>query len=96
MNPLKIRIGGVEYRILYSLEMKGKLLGECDHDRSQIEISQDQSPEMIKSTLLHEAIHTLAHHIDWKPREDTVRKIEKMMFTFLRENKEVVKWLMEE
>jgi|SRR3990172_3263931 len=94
-NPQTLRIGGVEYKILYPLEIKGKLMGECDHDKSLILISQDQSQVMIQSTLLHEAIHTSAHHIDWKPREDTVRKIEKMIFALIRDNPEFVKWLLE-
>ena len=72
-----------------------ELNGECDHDKCLIQVSLEQHPEMVKSTLLHESIHAAAHGIDWKIREGTVVKIEKMMFGLLRDNPELVAWILE-
>jgi hypothetical protein len=50
---------------------------------------------MVKSSLLHETIHGAAHHMDWTTKEKTIVKIEKLMFTLVRENPDFITWIME-
>jgi hypothetical protein len=50
---------------------------------------------MIKSSLLHEAVHASAHHMDWRTKEATIVKIEKLIFALIRDNPEFTKWIME-
>lgn len=94
MGPTKLRFGGTEYKVLYLPKVTSKdLAGSCDHPKSLIRISQDQSLEQMKSTLLHEAIHAESHAMDWDAKEATVIKMEKLFLSLLRNNPQLMEWI---
>ena len=92
--PQSLRFGGTVYKVVYPPEISHRRVGLTDHNKSVIHVSQEQSMDQMKSTLLHEAVHAGAHAMDWEAKEATVIKIEKLMFAMIRENPDLFKWIM--
>lgn len=96
--PTKLRFGGQKYFVKFvtDLKQRGKvLLGLCVYEKNEILLNPDQGLDSLKSTLLHEAIHAGANALDWDAKEATVIKIEKLIFSLLRENPGFIRWLLQ-
>lgn len=91
-----LRILGTEWEVEYVADMleDGKGFGSCDTARRRIRIALDQHPEVMRCTLLHEAMHAIlgmngAHADDDKVHE-VIGALEAGLLSLIRDNK--VKW----
>jgi len=91
--PTKLRIGGQTYKVIYPPVLEGRV-GDQDSTRTLIRVSQNQSLDGMKTTLLHEAIHAQAEAMDWAAKEPTVLKMEKLFFSLIRDNPNLIKWIL--
>lgn len=96
--PTSLRFGGQRYTVKLQDDLKRKhrdLLGLCVYEKNEILLDPDQGLDSLKSTLLHEALHAGANAIDWDAREATVIKMERVVYALLKENRNLVRWLLE-
>ena len=93
----KLTFGGQRYsvRLKDGLKQRGKsLLGLCVYEKNEILLNPDQGLDSLKSTLLHEALHAGANALDWDAHEATIIKMEKVVYALIRENPNLVRWLL--
>jgi hypothetical protein len=69
------------------------LRGLCDHAAQRIFIEEPQQISLLKSTVLHEAIHAMADTIGFRWSETTVEQAEQVFFAILRDNPTFARWL---
>ena len=79
--------------------VKKKKLGEsgntCIH-RAQVQIDpRDTSPGQVRATLLHEVVHCIEGDLELKMSEKLTSRLSVAMYGWMRDNPDVVKWLME-
>lgn len=96
--PTELRFGGQIWKVVQKSGMVGKkkkpLLGECVYEKTTIHVEPKQSLDSYKSTLLHECVHAAANAMDWEAKEQTVIKIEKLIYALVKDNPGLFKWLM--
>ena len=95
--PPALRFGGRIWKVEFVSQIPDKnkeLLGKCEFAESRIRIVKTQSLDSLKSTLLHECIHAQADAQDWEASEKTVIKIEKLMYTMIKDNPKLFRWLL--
>ena len=95
--PSELRFGGRIWKVEFVpqlIENKKELLGKCEFTSSTIRVLRTQSLDSLKSTLLHECIHARADAQDWDAKENTVIKIEKVIYAMLKDNPKLFRWLL--
>lgn len=98
MLPKRVRVLGrtydVEYQPIVRATPRGrKLRGYCDHGAQKLVIEFPQQPSLLRSTVLHEALHATADTIGFKWSEKMVEQAEQVMFALLRDNPPLTRWL---
>lgn len=90
--PEVIRIGGVDYSIIYkeNLNTGGQLaLGFCDFDNAKIELASNlQGEQGIKQTFIHEILHAICNHfeLELNSDEDSIDKLAKGLYMVIKDN----------
>jgi hypothetical protein len=97
-RPKRIRVLGRTYDVDYIPVVRAtpkgkKLRGLCDHAAQRIFIEEPQQISLLKSTVLHEAIHAMADTIGFRWSETTVEQAEQVFFAILRDNPTFARWL---
>ena len=80
-------------KVLLVPKLAGGLVGEWSEQNTLIKLSANQSLEGMKATLLHEAIHAQADAMEWNATEKTVLRVEKLLFSLIRNNPDLIRWL---
>lgn len=98
--PSHLNIKGKPWKVrIVSRDKIGGALGECNYAESRLSVATKQSPFDTRDTLLHESLHAMLHGVQW---EKTVEEEEKYVLdlatgltSLLRDNPELVRWLVE-
>ena len=95
--PSKLSICGTEWTVEYVENMlaDGKGFGFCDSSVRRIRIALDQHPDVMRCTLLHEALHAAlalngASQFKGKDQHAIIDALEVPLLSLIRDNK--VKW----
>ena len=108
--PTSIDIGPFSYKITIDELTRQRaqetsrtnLLGETDHDKLQIIIDASAPIGLLRETLLHETLHTIAkvsgltHDWDTDEEEGIIQRICPLLLEVFRRNPSVVAYLMAE
>jgi hypothetical protein len=92
--PTSLTICGTTWTVEYR-KFKGKQYGSTNVRKRRIRISVDQQADLMRSTLLHEAIHACLalngiSQIDENTEERICQALEVPLLSLIRDNK--VKW----
>lgn len=96
MKPESINVLGKTYSVLYVEKVDEK--DSCgDHDAGvlEIKIKASMHQDVIAETMLHELTHAVEEQLDLGMREKQVHGLSVGMFQVLRENPDLVKFLLE-
>ena len=97
MDGKKIKIGGLEYTVNYYdriVEDDGiENFGIVRYSEQEINISKDSTKQRQKMVLLHECIHAMDDLDGFGFDENKVRQVSNMLFNFMLDNKELIKFL---
>lgn len=95
--PTRLRIGGTVWTVEYRRFKRKNLsrFGSTNYRKRRIRISLDQHPDLMRSTLLHEAIHACfglngISVMDKDAEERVCQLLEVPLLSLIRDNK--VKW----
>lgn len=92
--PDVVRIGGKNFPIIQRDKRDmGNYLGLIKYDEQQIVISDGQSEDCKKETLLHELLHAASDMTGGKIEEREVNGASKCLFAILRDNPDIAEWL---
>lgn len=96
-KPDGLKIGCYEYKINYKKEIrsdKGDMLyGEIRECDQVIDVNNSSSIIRQKATILHESMHGIGYDCCINLSERQVEAISNGLFRFMRENKELVKYI---
>lgn len=100
---MKIRISGRKYRLLFKKENDlcgtpegGKFNGRCDHGNTTITVSKNLPEGSKRFVALHEIIHAVSVNSGCGLTETQVEALSNGIFSVLRDNPKISKWLLEE
>lgn len=101
MNKPKItKIGYTNYKIKYVRELKDKenedLYGKIDLENKEIHICDQFDSQIQKATIVHESIHGIESFIGLDLTENEVIGFSNMLFLWMLENKNTIRYLIEE
>lgn len=71
--PERVKIAGVVYEVNIAenrSEKDGKLLGEIVYHEGTIYLNEDQRPDIMAATFLHEVVHGVLYHMGSKLNDD--------------------------
>lgn len=86
---------GKTYRVLPTKKKHGNDHGECVHRQCQIYVDMDDCVAQQRDTLLHELVHALDEDDQViKLKERQVRLVATLLLTLMRQNPELVAFLM--
>ena len=96
---MEVRVGAVVYPVRWMGEVVsdgGKsLYGAVSHvPDDEIYMSNQTSPMRRRETLLHEVIHTIDERFGVGLTEKAVASLSVGLFEFMRENRDVMRWMM--
>lgn len=100
--PKKIRVGPYTFRVIRSSrEIAGEAVGDTSPRRSRIRYTDDQCPMQIRSTILHEVLHAIAHTAgigdeEALKQEDFISRCEAGFLGVLRDNPKLLAYLTDE
>lgn len=96
MKPETVNVLGKVYEILFVEKVDEKdSCGDHYSGTLEIKIKQDLHADVIAETLLHELTHAVEEQLDLGLSEKQVHRFSVGMFQVLRDNPEVVKFLLE-
>ena len=101
--PKRLKVGSLVYEIRVSprAEFSADQLGDIIYEQLLIRISADVHPKVKATVLLHEVLHAASYtrlfdqSTPDKSPEQIIESIEFSLFSILRENPEVVKYILE-
>lgn len=86
MMHLKILGYDYEVQVIDSTQYNGSNCGFCDSLNNKIRLSDDLSPDMAGSTLLHEILEALNYHLEIKLEHSQLTSIEAGLYQVLKDN----------
>lgn len=100
-KPKTVRIGQLEYQIEYKPAVVGDdqhvLYGESRTHEQRILISDNHGIERQKETLLHEVLHAIDEWYNFNGLEERhVTQITHGVFDFIKQNKDAIRWIIED
>lgn len=101
MIPAHVRVGPHRYKVKVAQPsgLDHDSYGCTDIGRTTITLAPGMSGSQQRATFLHEALHAMLsltgwdHRLGTKREEQLVRSLEPVLLEFLRDNREVVRWL---
>lgn len=101
MIPAHVRVGPHRYKVKVAQPsgLTHEEYGVTDLGRTTITLAPGMSGSQQRATFLHEALHAMLsltgwdHRLGTKREEQLVRSLEPVLLEFLRDNREVVRWL---
>jgi hypothetical protein len=100
MKPKETKIGYTKYQIEYVDELTDQqdeaLYGRIDLGNNLIKICKNFNLQTQKATLLHEVLHGIDNFIGTDLDENETVSLSNMLYLWMLENKETVKFLIEE
>lgn len=98
--PTSLKVGPYDYRITVDAALDdGGLRGITDTDEHYIRLNPKLPPGLMRTTLLHEALHAVAtsgaaiNQDDKLPQETWISRIEAPLAALLRDNPQLVAFL---
>ena len=96
--PASIRVGAHDYTVC---AVDGKAFdvaanGDCDHDEVMIRIRKRMRRTKTQEILLHEVLHACLYPLDLKNEERFVEKMAPELLQVLKNNPNLVRYLVEE
>ena len=109
-KPTKIKLGAIEWNVQFgdvpeyiaeALETEPEnLMGATDKCDLTIYVRNNLKPPVERTVLLHEMVHAMCDSFnlgfDDNEHEEIVDAIAKGMYNFMKQNPEVIKWLLKE
>jgi hypothetical protein len=92
-RPTQFRLFGKTWAIEW-VKLPGKF-GICDSDNCKVKINPSKGEEQQKDTAVHEVWHAISDELGLNMKEDVIRRHSTAALSWLRDNPEVVQWLME-
>lgn len=96
--PKRLRVLGNRWDVVVKRLSKGKRtnkFGTCDTHNGLIVLDPRQGKGQMRDTLLHEVLHTIEQGWKLQLRENEVCRIAAGILSFMRDNPQAVKFLME-
>lgn len=101
MIPPHVKVGPHTYKVEVAKPsgLSHEEYGCTDIGRTTISLAPGMSASMQRDTLLHEVLHAVldatgwAHRLGNKKEEELVRALAPALLTFLRDNREVLRWM---
>lgn len=100
--PKTIHVGPYAFRVVRRRTSiaDGEKVGDTNIALARIRYSSAQSPMQERATLLHEVLHAIAHTAainddDELKQEEWISRIEAGLLGVLRDNHELVEWLLD-
>jgi predicted transcriptional regulator len=93
--PATVRISGLNFNIAVedNEDFTDDLMGQYDHRRRLIRLSDRVTPEQQRATLLHEILHDIDQAVDADLTEHQVSSINRGLYAVLQDNPEVTAYL---
>ena len=93
---MKAKILGIEYPIRQinpNISMDSANLGECDLSACEIRLNSQQSPDLIRSTLLHEIIEALNFRLELELEHPQITQLEAGLLQTFCDSPKVTRWI---
>ena len=93
--PKRLQILNLSYKVRFTDDGEmAEAAGWCDCARQEIVLANDQTPDSLKDTFLHEVFHAIAHAmgIEWKDEENVARRLSSGLCLFAKQNPSAWKW----
>lgn len=85
--PETLKVLGYIYTVFKRTDREGfGDMGHCRPERLSLDILEHLDPQQSRSTLLHEILHALDHHLQMNLDESQVRQLETGLMTLLLDN----------
>ena len=88
--PVSVRVMGKRWVIEYREQDE---YGLCDYKQTKITISEDQSLENMRDTVLHELVHAISNEVKAGLNEKQTATISTGVLAILRDNPGLVRFL---
>lgn len=101
-RPTSIRLHGVTWqirsmtRIEFLTEERDNLIGQCKHDITTLQVSSESPINRQRAVLWHEIVHAVEGDAGLDFPETAIRAMASGLFSALRDNPDVTKWILEE
>jgi hypothetical protein len=106
-RPTSVVIGGLNWRISFQdshiAHPHGTAMGTTDPEAQEIIVSTMQHDDQQRRVLLHEMLHACYHVAGHRDADElslseemAISRVETSLFVALRDNPEVIKWLIGE
>ena len=97
MIPKTIRIGGKNFpvKVVPDRDMDSAR-GRIYYEGQEIRLSDSQTADSSRETVLHEILHAASDLTGGRVEERDINGMSKCLFGILRDNRELVTWIMSE
>lgn len=101
-RPTSIRLNGVTWqiramtRVEFLTEERDNLIGQCKHDSTTLQIASESPINRQRAVLWHEIVHAVEGDAGLSFTEEQIRSMASGLFSALRNNPDVARWLLEE
>lgn len=97
-RPTSVRLTGRRFKINWidNDEFHEHFMGRYIESKAEIQISVNCGPDAVKATVIHEIVHDLDRQAGTGLDERGVNAIAILLFAVLRDNPELVNWIMSE
>lgn len=91
---MRIKVGPYSYKVI--VKKLRKKFGTCDFRTHEIFIDPNQSPDTKRDSLMHEILHAVDDLAGIKQREEEINRRSPILLMVLRDNKQLIKQLLQE
>ena len=92
--PESFQLLGKAWQVKFGNMADDGMYGQCHHSELKIDVSTAQPLDGQKDTLLHEVTHAIDLELGLKLREKQVRRLATATLSWMRDNPEIVFWLL--
>lgn len=91
--PKKVKVGGITYKVKRVDLIHGgtTICGQCDCNRSAIELLNSSKKQQMEITFLHELLHTIFYHCDIEQDEHVVEALAQALYMIIKDNPGIFK-----
>jgi hypothetical protein len=98
-KPNKVKIGNYNYKIEYKEivldDDDTRLAGQIRYSEQLILIAENRESERVKASIIHECLHGIAESRNEEIKEKQIAQMTEGLFQFIKDNKDLIKYLME-